>query len=259
VERFRDVLADYLGRPITPPRPVEVGGLDLHLGWHPQGDGKWYYGLSVENGRIKDEGPLRLRSALRALVERFKPEVRFTPAQDVLLCGLRGDDLPIVEKTFDDHGVERPERLSNVQKYSLSCPAIPTCGLALSESERALPGIIDELEVVLKHLGLEQEHLSVRMTGCPNGCARPYQSDIGIVGRSGDKYTLYVGGHVRGHRLNFPLKDLVPRGEIVATLKPILRRFQAEREPGESFGDYCQRLGAERLLTMLPTNGVAHS
>jgi sulfite reductase (ferredoxin) len=258
VERFRDVLAGYLGRPITPPRPVEVSGLHLHLGWHPQGDGKWYYGLSVENGRIKDEGPLRLRTALRALVERFKPEVRFSPAQDVLLCGLRGDDLPVVEKTLDDHSVPRPERLSHVQKYSLSCPAIPTCGLALSESERALPGIIDELEVVLKQLGLEQEHLSVRMTGCPNGCARPYQSDIGIVGRSGDKYTLYVGGHVRGHRLNFLLKDLVPRGEIVPTLKPILRRFQAERVPGESFGDYCQRLGAERLLAMVPTNGVAH-
>ncbi len=258
VERFRDVLAGYLGRPITLPRPVEVSGLDLHLGWHPQGDGKWYYGLSVENGRIKDEGPLRLRTALRTLVERFKPEVRFTPAQDVLLCSLRGDDLPIVEKTLDDHGVPRPERLSNVQKYSLSCPAIPTCGLALTESERALPGIIDELEIALKQLGLEHEHLSVRMTGCPNGCARPYQSDIGIVGRSGDKYTLFVGGHVRGHRLNFLLKDLVPRGEIVATLKPILRRFQAERIAGESFGDYCQRLGAERLLAMLPTNGAAH-
>jgi sulfite reductase (ferredoxin) len=257
VPRFREVLAGYFGRPVTLPRPVEVGGLDLHLGWHPQGDGKWYYGVSVENGRIKDEGSLRLRSGLRTLVERFRPEVRFTPAQDVLLCGLRGDALPGVEKTLDEHGITRPERLSPVQKYSLSCPAIPTCGLALTESERAMPGIIDELEVVLKQLGLEQEPLSVRMTGCPNGCARPYQSDIGIVGRSGDKYTLFVGGHVRGHRLNFPLKDLVPRAEIVSTLKSLLRRFAQERGPGECFGDYCQRMGVERLQALLSTNGVS--
>jgi sulfite reductase (ferredoxin) len=129
----------------------------------------------------------------------------------------------------------------------MSCPAIPTCGLAISESERALPGIIDELEAELRRLGLENERLSVRMTGCPNGCARPYQSDIGIVGRSGDKYTLFVGGHVLGHRLNFELKDLLPRAEIVPTLRPLLKRFQAERQNGESFGDFCQRLGREQL------------
>src|SRR5207244_5060706 len=111
---------------------------------------------------------------------------------------------------------------STVQKFSMSCPAIPTCGLALSESERALPGVIDELEKELQRLGLQDEKLSVRMTGCPNGCARPYQSDIGIVGRSGDKYTLFVGGQVLGNRLNFQLKDLVPLAEIVSTLKPLL-------------------------------------
>jgi sulfite reductase (ferredoxin) len=253
VEHFRDVLAGYFEKPLTLPRPVEVGGFDLHLGWHPQGDGKWYYGLSIENGRIKDEGSLRLRTGLRKLVERFRPELRFTPVQDVLLCDLRGGDLPAIEQILEEHGILRPERLSPVQKYSLSCPAIPTCGLALSEAERALPGIIDELEAVLKQLGLQQEQLSVRMTGCPNGCARPYQSDIGIVGRSGDKYTLFVGGHVRGHRLNFELMDLVPRSQIVPVLRPLLRHFKEERQPGETFGDYCQRLGVERLKALLPS------
>jgi sulfite reductase (ferredoxin) len=246
VERFREVLEGYAG-PLASPRPVGVSGFDLHLGWHPQGDGKWYYGLSVENGRVKDAGPQRLRTALRTLVQRFRPELRLTPSQDVLLCNLDGAALPAVTAILEEHGVVRPGRLSNVRKYSLACPAIPTCGLALTESERVMPGIIDELEAVLRELGLGREVLSVRMTGCPNGCARPYQSDIGLVGRSGDKYTLFVGGHVRGDRLNFPLKDLVPRAEIVATMRPLLVRFRDERQRGESFGDYCHRVGAERL------------
>jgi len=170
------------------------------------------------------------------------------------LCDLKSNDLPIIEKVLDEYGVPRPESRSNVRKYSLACPAIPTCGLALSESERALPGILDELEVLLRELGLEQEHLSVRMTGCPNGCVRPYQSDVGIVGRSGDKYTVFVGGHILGHRLNFQLEDLVPRDDIIPLLTPVFVHFKDERESGESFGDYCQRVGLERLRGLLPSN-----
>jgi sulfite reductase (ferredoxin) len=251
VERFQGVLSEYLRGPVTQPRPVEATGHDLHLGWHAQGDGKWYYGISVENGRIKDEGPLRLRSALRAIVQRFRPELRFTPGQDVLLCNLDGAALPLVEALLAEHGVARPEQLSNVRKHSLACPAIPTCGLAISESERALPAILDELETVLCELGLEQETLSVRMTGCPNGCARPYQSDIGLVGRSGDKYTLFVGGRVRGDRLNFELKDLVARAQIVPTLRPVLLRFREDRLSGETFGDFCHRVGADCLRALV--------
>src|SRR5262249_23155938 len=176
----------------------------------PQGDGQWFYGLSIENGRIKDEGPMRLRTGLRAVVERFRPQVRLTPMQDILLCGLDADHRAELEQMLDANGIVRSERVAPVRRYSMSCPAIPTCGLAISESERALPGIIDELEAELRRLGLSGEKISVRMTGCPNGCARPYQSDIGIVGRSGDKYTLFVGGHVLGHRLNFELRDLTP-------------------------------------------------
>ncbi len=251
VERFQNVLSEYLRGPVTPPRPVEATGHDLHLGWHPQGDGKWYYGVSVENGRIKDEGPLRLRTALRTIVQRFRPELRFTPGQDVLLCNLDGAALPAVEALLAQHGVARPEQLSNVRKYSLACPAIPTCGLAISESERTLPAILDELEAVLRELGLERETLSVRMTGCPNGCARPYQSDIGLVGRSGDKYTLFVGGRVRGDRLNFELKDLVARAQIVPTLRPVLVRFKEDRLSNEAFGDFCHRVGADCLRALV--------
>jgi sulfite reductase (ferredoxin) len=133
---------------------------------------------------------------------------------------------------------------------SLACPAIPTCGLALTESERVLPGVIDRLEQELARLGLAEERLTVRMTGCPNGCARPYQSDVGLVGRSGDKFTVFVGGRPHGDRLNFLFKDLVPVGEIVGVLVPLLEAFARERQTGEGFGDFCTRLGAERLQAL---------
>src|SRR5262249_34873107 len=133
VERFREVLQGYLPLPLALPRPVAVHGYDLHLGWHPQGDGRWYYGLSVENGRVKDEGTLRLRSGLRAVVRRFEPEVRLTPMQDVLLCGLESADRAAVGEMLAEYGVVRSEEVSSVRRHSMACPAVPTCGLAISE------------------------------------------------------------------------------------------------------------------------------
>jgi sulfite reductase (ferredoxin) len=253
VEKFREVLSGYVDFPLELPRPIEVTDVPLHLGWHAQGDGRFYYGVSVENGRIKDAGSLRLRTCLRTLVDRYHPQVRFTPVQDILLCDLPADARADIERTLTEFGVKLPEQISSVQKHSMACPAVPTCGLALTESERVLPGIIDQLEVELDRLGLADLKMTVRMTGCPNGCARPYQSDIGLVGRSGDKFTVFVGGSILGNRLNFPLRDLVPEGRIVALLVPLLEAFKRERVDGEGFGDYCCRLGAERLHKIIPS------
>jgi sulfite reductase (ferredoxin) len=251
VSKFRDVLATYLPFALESPREVEVTGFPLHLGWHAQGDGKFFYGVSVENGRIKDEGDFRLRTALRELVEKLQPEIRLTPMQDILLCQLPESAKGEIERTLRQQGVLPPERISLVQQHSMACPAIPTCGLALSEAERTLPVLVDELEVELHRLGLEREKLSVRMTGCPNGCARPYQCEVGIVGRSGDKYTLYVCGNRVGSRLNFELKDLVPLPQIVPTLRPVLESFKVNRHGEESFGDYCHRLGEEKTRALV--------
>jgi sulfite reductase (ferredoxin) len=256
VERFRNVLSEYVGAALALPRDPRVTGFDLHLGAHPQGDGRWWYGVSVENGRIKDDGSRQLRSGLRAIVTRFRPQLRITPMQDLLLCGLSTADVAQVEKMLDEYGIPRPQSVSFARRHSLACPAIPTCGLAISEAERALPGIMDQLETVLNDLGLGDAKLGVRMTGCPNGCARPYQSDVGIVGRSGDKFVLYVGGRTEGDRLNFELRDLTPRAEIVPTLLPLLKRYRDEREQGESFGDYCARIGPEAAKA---TAGLARS
>lgn len=246
IDRFRQTYAAYVPFPLISPRDVPVSGFPLFLGWQAQGDGRYSYGISVENGRIKDDGAFRLRSALRRLVQRLQPRLRLTPMQDIVLCDLPASAVGDIERTLEDHGVALPHRLSLVQQHSMACPAIPTCGLALSEAERALPNLLDELEAEFTRLNLANDKIGVRMTGCPNGCVRPYQSDIGIVGRSGDKYALFVGGNLVGSRLNFLLKDLVPLAQIVTTLRPLLENFQQHRQTDEDFGDYCQRLGQDR-------------
>jgi sulfite reductase (ferredoxin) len=251
IDKFRQTYATYVPFPLVAPKDVPVTGFPLFLGWQPQGDGKYCYGISIENGRIKDAGAFRLRSALRQLVQRLHPRLRLTPMQDILLCDLAAAAIGDIDKTLVEHGVVPPNRLSLVQQHSMACPAIPTCGLALSEAERALPMLIDEIEAELKRLGLARDKIGVRMTGCPNGCVRPYQSDIGIVGRSGDKYALFVGGNLVGSRLNFLLRDLVSFTQIVPTLRPLLEDYQRDRQSGEGFGDYCQRLGAEKVQLLV--------
>jgi sulfite reductase (ferredoxin) len=252
VEKFRDVFyRDYFPHPRRPAKGVPITGLDLHHGWHGMGDGRWFLGLSVENGRIKDDGPLRMRSGLRAVVSRFKAEVRLTTQQDVLVCGIATADRPAVDSLLNEYGIPRPENLSMAQRWSMACPAIPTCGLAITESERSLPGLIDQLETVLADLGLGDEPISVRMTGCPNGCARPYQSEVGIVGRGGTKYTLYVGGDSFGRRLNAEVQDSVPIDQIVPKLARVFAAFKAERRTGERFGDYCDRIGLEKVKQLV--------
>ena len=139
----------------------------------------------------------------------------------------------------------------------MACPAMPTCGLAVTEAERALPTVIDQLETELAKLGLEEERLTVRMTGCPNGCARPYNCDIGLVGRSATRnpdgtpgpgtYTIFLAGRTLGDRLNVEFKDYVPFDRVAAELAPIFARFKAERHASEPFGDFCHRIGVEEL------------
>ena len=252
VEKFREVLArDYFGKSMPLPKGVPITGLDLHHGWQSQGGGKWFLGLSVENGRLKDEGNLRFRSGLRAIVSKLRCNVRISTQQDVLLCDIATADRPAVDSLLNEYGIPRPEGLGLVRKWSMACPAIPTCGLAITEAERSLPTVTAQLEAVLAELGLSQEVISVRMTGCPNGCARPYQSEVGLVGRGGTKYTMYVGGDTFGRRLNTELQDSVPIEQIVPKLRTIFAAFKAERQGSEAFGDYCTRVGVERLRGLI--------
>jgi sulfite reductase (ferredoxin) len=252
IERIRELFSkEYFKKPLRPLVDAPIVGVDLHLGWHKQADGKNFLGISVENGRIKDEGSMRLRSGLRAIVSKFSPIVRISAQQDILLGDIATADKPAIESMLNEYGIPRAENLSMLRKWSMACPAIPTCGLAISESERALPGLVQQLEPIIAELGLTGEPLSVRMTGCPNGCARPFQSEIGIVGRSGPKYTLYLGGDSYGRKLNFELEDSVPIDQIPTKLKAVFTVFKQERHGNELFGDFCRRVGLERLQTLV--------
>lgn len=246
---FRARVEAHLGAPLEPPRDVDVTEIHDHLGWHEQGEGLWFHGVFVENGRIRDTPELRLRTALREIVTRVRPEigVRLTSQQNALLTGIAERHRTMVEEILADHGVADPARVLPVRRWAMACPALPTCGLALAESERALPGVLETLERELERLGIAGSELTVRMTGCPNGCARPYTADLAFVGRSADRYTVYVGGTMLGTRLGVAHRDLVRRADLVAAVVPLLESYRANRLPNERFGDYVHRAGLAGL------------
>ncbi len=245
---FKAKVEEYYGKPLPDPHPDDVHGFDDHIGWHEQGDGRLFYGLNVENGRIKDEGAFRLKSALRAICSTLKPGIRLTAHQSILFTDLAPDDRPKLESMLRDHGVKLHDEITTLRRWSMACVAWPTCGLAITESERALPGLVDQLEVELAKLDLSNETFTLRMTGCPNACARPYNCDIGLVGKAKDKYTIFLGGRLLGDRLNFNYKDMVPGSEIVSSLVPVFAYFKEARNDGETLGDFCYRKGRDDLL-----------
>ena len=254
LDKFRETVEQYYGNPLAPPDPTEITDHDDHMGWHAQGDGNWFYGLNVENGRIKDTSNYRLKSALRTLCHQFEPGIRLTAHQSLILTNIHESEKSEVESVLTRHGVPLSNDFSNARRWSMACVAWPTCGLSITESERALPGMIDQLEQELENLGLAEERFTLRMTGCPNGCARPYNPDIGLVGRAREKYTLYVGGALLGNRLAFIHRDMVPSDEVVPSIVKLFEFFKEERAGDETFGDFCARQGNAALLNYADSN-----
>lgn len=252
VARFTDALRARVTFPLHPPAPTPPPLQHDFLGAHPQGDGRYFYGVFVQNGRVMDREADRTRSALREIVARLRPGVRLTPMQSVLFTNLSEADVTTLEAILASHGVRTTQELGTVVRYSMACPALPTCGLALAESERALPGVLQELEAEFTRLGVANQPLTVRMTGCPNGCARPYNADIGFVGRRPGVYHVYVGGGLRGDRLADLFAADVKLDQIVTILRPLLVRFARERRSTEPLGDFYQRIvGRESARTLL--------
>ncbi|MCA9127140.1 MAG: NADPH-dependent assimilatory sulfite reductase hemoprotein subunit [Planctomycetales bacterium] len=252
-EALCDLPNGAIACPLPGPHPAEVTGHDDHMGWHPQGDGKWFLGLPIENGRVHDSGELRLKSALRALFHGLVPNARLTMQQNILLCDVEEANKSEINRILADHGVAMVEQMSATRRHAYACPALPTCGLAVTESERVLPALIDEIERDVAELGLATEQFTIRMTGCPNGCARPYNADIGLVGRSVDgktgegKYTIFLGGNLISTRLGIIYKDLVPLSRVASELKPAFECFKLHRQTDESLGDFMARYGVEAI------------
>jgi sulfite reductase (ferredoxin) len=258
IEEFKEKVEEYFGGELTDfDRENDVRGFNDHMGWDEQGDGLLFYGLNIENGRIKDTPDMRLKTAIREICHTLKPSIRLTAHQSIIFGDVRPNDRGRLEDILRSYGVKLTEEISTVRRWSMACVAWPTCGLSITESERALPGIIDQIEAELARLGLANEKFTIRMTGCPNGCARPYNCDVGLVGKARGKYTLFLGGRLLGDRLNFVYKDMVPEEEVAATLGPVFAYFKRARQNGETLGDFCLRKGSDDLAAWAEANSAA--
>lgn len=253
VARFREELQNRLPFPVQDARPMPAFTIQDHLGWNDQGDGKLFLGLPIENGRIADRDSARTRSGLRAIIDRFQTPLRLTAQQNILLTDIDPADRPTIDGLLAEYGIVTVEQISGVRRTGIACPALPTCPLAIAEAERALPGILDKLEVVMTEVGLANEPIIVRMTGCPNGCTRPYMAEIGFVGRSLNKYTVYLGGNPSGTRLAEPFLDLIGMNDLTETLRPVLAHYHNLRDPGEALGDFVWRVGFDSLRALVRT------
>ena len=190
---------------------------------------------------------MRSRTGLRKIVEELRPQVRLTAQQNVILAGIEPSQRPRVEQLMAEHGIAAVEAIPRAIRYAMACPAIPTCGLAVAEAERALPGLIRQLTALLDEIGLGEERISFRMSGCPNGCSRPYLGDVGFVGTTLGKYDVMLAGDFDGTRLNRLYAPNVPIAEIPALLRPILLEFRSCHDAGEGFGNWVERVGFEAL------------
>ena len=230
------------GMKLEPARPYTFTTTGDLYGWHKAVDGTWFLTLFVETGRVKDAEGRRLKTALRQVAGKFPgTEFRLSANQNVLLANIPESDKDSVNSLLAAHGVRTENQASVLHAASMACPALPTCGLALAESERMLPALIDRVEQLCAEVGLAGEEIIIRSTGCPNGCARPYMAEIAFVGKAPNKYQIYLGGSETGTRLNRLYKDSVKGDDILNELRPVLSRFVKERTPGERFGDWCHR------------------
>jgi len=247
VDWFKNEVEQRLGYKLAPPSEVHFHDVEDHLGWSQQADGHWFLGLFVENGRIKDTEEVRLREGLRTVIREFQPGIRLTPQQNILLTDIPEDQRSALEARLQEFGISTDPTTAGAYRYAMACPAYPTCGLAVAESERLFPSIVKQFEEDLHDLGLGDERISFRMTGCPNGCARPFVGDVGFVGRSKDLYNIYLGGNWTNTRLSEPYLLSVKTEQLRETLRPLFTLWRDERQPQEAFGDYCHRIGLDNL------------
>jgi sulfite reductase (ferredoxin) len=242
IDRFREEFQQRASFQLGPAVALPPLPFHDHLGRHRQPDGRFFYGVFIQSGRIVDTPGHRLKTALHQIVTRFRPGIRLTGQQNLLLTDLDARSVEMLELLLRAHGVPLALELSAARRFSLACPALPTCGLAVAESERAIPAVLDQFEAELEGLGVRDAPLTIRMTGCPNGCARPYTADLAFVGRSLDLYNVYVGGGLAGDRLVDLYRADVPLEELLPAVRPLLARWAAERLDGEGMGDFYQRI-----------------
>ena len=248
VDWFSSELAARLGTPLDPPRPFRFEHNGDRYGWVEGVGGKLHLTLFVENGRVRDTPSTSLMTGLREIAKAHDGDFRLTANQNLIIANVDPAKRPAIESLLAQHQVDVDGR-SGMRVNSMACVALPTCGLAMAESERYLPTLIGKLERILDDSGLADDAITVRMTGCPNGCARPYVAEIAFVGKSPGKYNVYLGGGFAGDRLNKLYRSALAEDEILAELAPIIRRYASDRRNGERFGDFVIRAGYVEAVT----------
>jgi sulfite reductase (NADPH) hemoprotein beta-component len=246
---FRSEVERRLGWQLGEPRSFSfVGNGDVY-GWQRSNDGLWHYTLFVENGRIQDVAGRQLMTGLRKIASLHKGDFRLTPNQNLIISNVRENDKERITALLRVFRIENSKQASPLRLHSMACVAFPTCGLAMAESERFLPSLIDRLDRLFIEHGLRDDAITIRMTGCANGCARPYIAEIGLVGKGPGRYNLYLGAGFAGDRLNKLYRENIDEAEILASLDPLFARYANERIDDERFGDFVIRAGIVAEVT----------
>jgi sulfite reductase (NADPH) hemoprotein beta-component len=249
LEWLQDEIELRLAYRLGPARPYEFTHNGDLFGWHKTSDGLWHLGLFIENGRVKDKGTSRHLSGLRAIAGLNEGEFRLTPNQNVIISAVGEENRERIDRLVREYGLDNYRRFSPLRLHSMACVGFPTCGLSMAESERYLPDLVGRIEELLLNHGLDSQPITIRMTGCPNGCARPYLAEIGLVGKGPGLYNLHLGAAFNGTRLNRLYRESVKEDEILSLLNGLFTDYEGGKEPGETFGDFLMRSGVLNKIT----------
>lgn len=247
IQDFRKLVESYFGKPIEPWRPMVEWKYSDWMGWWEQGDGKLFCGVHIENGRVKDEGKFRLKTGLRRIVDKYNIPMILSPTQSIILRDINPNDKKGIEYLLDAHGIKPIEHVDPLNRLAMACPALPLCGLAQTEAERLMPAYLDRVRGLMNKMNLSDEEIMIRMTGCPNGCARPYMAELAFVGDGAKSYQVWLGGSPVLTRTAWPFMAKMDVDDLEKTLEPILAMFIQQRQQFEAFGDFCYRVGAEAI------------
>ncbi|MEM0689948.1 assimilatory sulfite reductase (NADPH) hemoprotein subunit [Staphylococcus haemolyticus] len=243
VDKVVEELNTRLGWEIEEARDFEFEHNGDRLGWIEGDEGVWNYTLFIQNGRVKDTEDYQLKTALRKIAETHTGDFRLSPNQNLIIANVTPEKKEEIQNLIDQYGLTDGKNYTGLRRNSMACVAFPTCGLAMAESERYLPSLISKIEGLLDEAGVNDEEITIRMTGCPNGCARPALAEIAFIGKAPGKYNMYLGGGFKGERLNKLYKENIGEQEILESLRPILMDYGKERLEGEHFGDFVIRSG----------------
>jgi sulfite reductase (NADPH) hemoprotein beta-component len=249
LETIKAELENRLGFFLEEAKPFNFEHNGDRYGWLEGVQGKWHFTLFVEGGRVADFGDYRLKSGLREIAKVHTGEFRLTPNQNLIIANISSRKKKEIEELIEQYGLTDGKYVSALRRSSMACVALPTCGLAMAEAERYLPRLIDKIEQIVDQNGLRDEEITIRMTGCPNGCARHTLGEIAFIGKAPGKYNMYLGASFDGSRLSKMYRENIGEEEILRELHLLLARYAKERLEGERFGDFTIRAGIVEAVT----------